>query len=58
MWRSKSMLDATYSLKRFCRLRITADKKEIEDFPKLPSANFFYPQNVRRNLVRYEYRER
>jgi len=28
---------------------LTADKKEIKDFPKLPSANFFYPQNVRRN---------
>ncbi|CAD7768351.1 hypothetical protein AIOGIFDO_00226 [Candidatus Methanoperedenaceae archaeon GB37] len=28
------------------RLHLTADKGAIKDFPKLPSLNFFYPQNV------------
>jgi len=28
------------------QLLLTADKREIKDFPKLPSTNFFYPQNV------------
>ena len=32
--------------------RITADKREIKDSPKLPSANFFYPQAVKRNFER------
>ena len=30
-------------------LRITAHETEIKDLPKLPSENFFYPPNVRRN---------
>jgi len=25
---------------------ITADKREIKDFPKLPYCNFFYPQTL------------
>ena len=33
----------------FAETPITADKRKIKDFPKLPSANFFYPQDVRQN---------
>ncbi|MCK4734525.1 MAG: hypothetical protein KAT65_18865, partial [Methanophagales archaeon] len=27
----------------------TADKRKIKDFRKSPSANFFYPRDIRRN---------
>jgi len=32
-------------------LHLTADKREIENFPKLPFGNFFYPQTVRRHFA-------
>jgi len=31
--------------------QLTADKREIKDFPKLPFVNFFYPQTVIRNAI-------
>jgi len=41
---------------RKMELRITADKREIKDFPKLPYGNFFYPHTLD-EIFRGEYYE-
>ncbi len=33
------------------RLRITADKREIENFPQIAFGNFVYPHAVIRNAI-------